>query len=59
MKYFFVDVLMTGSALGVYSNYLPVLEEEPSPIFSFFSLGSLDERMVVGFLGIIFPTART
>jgi hypothetical protein len=35
-KYFFVDVLMKGSALRVYSNYLAVPEEEPSHVSSLF-----------------------
>jgi hypothetical protein len=57
-KYFFVDVLMTGSALGAYSNCLTVPVEEPSPVSNYFRLGDLDEHMVVGFIGNIFPTAR-
>jgi hypothetical protein len=58
-KYFFVDVLMTGSTLGAYSNCLVVPREEPSPVSASFSLGALDEHLVVGFLGDILPAART
>jgi hypothetical protein len=58
-KYFFVDVLMTRSTLGVYSNCLVVPREEPSPISAYFSLGSLGEHLVVGFLSDILPTTRT
>jgi hypothetical protein len=58
-KYFFVDVLMTGSTLGAYSNCLVVPGEEPSPISTSFSLGSLGEHLVVGFLGDILPATRT
>jgi hypothetical protein len=57
-KYFFVDVLITGSALGVYSNCLVVPGEESSPVSASFSLGSLGKRLVVGFLGDILPAAR-
>jgi hypothetical protein len=58
-KAFFVDVLMMGSALRVYSICLTVPEEEPSPVSASFSLGGLGERLVVGFLGDILPAART
>jgi hypothetical protein len=58
-KVFLVEVLMTGSTLGVYSNYLTVPGEEPSPIFSSFILGALGERLVVVFLDEILPAART
>ena len=51
MKAFFVDVLMTCSDLSVYSNCFVTLGEEPSPTSSSFSLGTLDDRLVVGFLG--------
>jgi hypothetical protein len=48
---------MTGSALGAYSNFLVVPEEEPSPISGYFIFCALDERLVVGFLGgIVFAT---
>jgi hypothetical protein len=57
-KNFFVDVLMTGSALGAYSNYLVVPGEEPLLVSASFILGALDECLVVGFLGDIFPTTR-
>jgi hypothetical protein len=57
-KYFFVEVLMTSSTLGACSNYLAVPGEDPSPISSSFSLGSLGECLVVGFLSGIFPTTR-
>jgi hypothetical protein len=59
MNALFVEVLMTGFALGAYSNYLVLPGEEPSPIFSSFILGALGECLVVGFLGGIFPKART
>jgi hypothetical protein len=58
-KAFLVDVLMTGSTLGAYSNCLIVPREEPSPILASFSLGALGERLVVGFLGGILPVVRT
>jgi hypothetical protein len=58
-KDFFVEVFMTDSTLGVYSNFLVVPGEEPSPISASFSLGALDKHLVVGFLGGILPTART
>jgi hypothetical protein len=45
--------------LGVYSNYLVVLREEPSPILTYFSFGALGERLVVGFLGGILPATIT
>jgi hypothetical protein len=57
-KSFFVEVLMTGSTLGVYSNFLAVPGEEPSPVSASFILGALDKRMVVGFLSEILPTTR-
>jgi hypothetical protein len=55
MKTFFVVVLMTGSIIGMYSNCLMVPREEPSPISSYFRFGSLDERLVVGFISGIVP----
>jgi hypothetical protein len=58
-KDFFVEVFMTGSSLGVYSNYLTIPGEEPSPVSASFSLGSLGEHLVVGFLSEILPAART
>jgi len=58
-KSFFVDVLMTGFSLGAYSNSLVVPREEPSPVSTYFSLGALDEHLVVGFLGDILHVART
>jgi hypothetical protein len=58
-KYFFVEVLMTGSTLGAYSNCLVVPGEEPSPISASFSFWcSRGERLVVGFLGDILPATR-
>jgi hypothetical protein len=48
-KDFFVDVLMTGSALGAYSNCLVVPGEEPSHVSTSFILGALGERLVVAF----------
>jgi hypothetical protein len=53
MKTFFVAILMTGYGLGAYSNYLAVLEEEPSHVSGYFRFGALDEHLVVGFLGDI------
>jgi hypothetical protein len=50
---------MIGYTLGVYSNCLVVPREETSPIFSSFSLGSLDEHLVVGFIDDILPATRT
>jgi len=50
MNSFIVEVLMTSSTLGAYSNYLVVPGEEPSPIYASFNFGSLGERLVVGFL---------
>jgi hypothetical protein len=38
----FVDVLMRDSTLGVYSNYLAVPREQPSPVSYSFGLGALD-----------------
>jgi hypothetical protein len=49
---------MTGSTLGVYSNFLVVPGEEPSPVSASFSLGTLKECMVVGFLNRILPATR-
>jgi hypothetical protein len=58
-KYFVFDVLIKSSPLGVYSNSLTVPGEEPSLVSTYFSLGALDERLVVGFLGDILPATRT
>jgi hypothetical protein len=44
---------MIGSTLGVYSNCLAVLGEEPSPVLASFNLGDLGEHLVVGFLSDI------
>jgi hypothetical protein len=57
-KSFFVDVLMTGFALGVFFNCLVVPREEPWLVSSSFILGNLDEHLVIGFIGGIFPTNR-
>jgi hypothetical protein len=54
-KTFFVVVLTIGSSLGAYSNCLAVPREEPSLVSGFFIFGALGERLVVGFLGSIFP----
>jgi hypothetical protein len=54
-KYFFVDVLMTGSGLCVNSNCLVTPGEEPSPNSGSFSFDALDDHLVVGFLGGIVP----
>jgi hypothetical protein len=53
MEIFFVVFLTTGSDLETYSNFLAVPREEPLPIFGSFSFGSLDECLVVGFIGDI------
>jgi hypothetical protein len=58
-KPFFFYVLMTGSALGAYSNCLVVPREAASPISVSFSLGSLDKHLVVGFLNNILHATRT
>jgi hypothetical protein len=58
-KAFLVDVLVTGSTLGAYSNYLMVRKEEPSPVLASFSLSSLGKHLVVGFLSSILPTGRS
>jgi hypothetical protein len=36
-----------------------VPEEEPSPVSASFSLGALDERLVVGFIDGFLPAIRT
>jgi hypothetical protein len=58
-KAFFVEVFMTDSSLGVYSNFLAVPGEEPSPFSTSFILGALGECLVVEFLDDILPAART
>jgi hypothetical protein len=58
-KAFFVVVLMIGSTLGAYSNYLMVPKEEHSPILASFIFGDLGKHLVVGFLGGILPIAKT
>jgi hypothetical protein len=45
---------MTDSALGKNSNCLAVPGKDPSSIFSSFNFGTLEECLVVGFLGGIF-----
>jgi hypothetical protein len=55
MKAFLVDVLMTSSCLGANSNCFVAPGEEPSPTSGSFSLGALDDHLVVGFLGGIVP----
>jgi hypothetical protein len=59
MKTFFVEVLMTGFGLGVYSNCLAALGKEPSPTSGSFSFGALDDHLVVGFVGDIVPVIKT
>jgi hypothetical protein len=54
-KDFFVKVLMTSSSLGVYSKCLAAPGEDTSLASVSFSLGSLGEHLVVGFLGEILP----
>jgi hypothetical protein len=58
MKSFFIAVLMTGYGLGVYSNCLAALGEEPLPTSGSFSFGALDDRLVVGFLDGIVPATQ-
>jgi hypothetical protein len=58
VKTFFVAVLMIGSNLGVYSNCFAAPGEEPSPTFGSFSFSSLDDCLVVGFLGGIVPATK-
>jgi hypothetical protein len=58
-KAFFVEVFMTESTLGVYSSCLATPGEEPSHVSASFSLGALEERLVVGFLSDILPAVRT
>jgi hypothetical protein len=58
MKAFFVDVLIIGSGLGENSNCFSAPGEEPSPTSGSFSLGALDDRLVVGFLGGIVPAIK-
>jgi hypothetical protein len=58
IKSFFVEALITGSALREYFNCLVVLGEEPSHVSTSFILGALNERLVIGLLGGIFPVAR-
>jgi hypothetical protein len=58
MKTFFVDVLMTGSDLGIYSNYLATPGEEPSPTSGSFNFGALGDHLVFGFLGSIVPATE-
>jgi hypothetical protein len=59
MNAFFVKVLMTDFALGEYSNCHTVSREEPSPIYASFNFSSLDERLVVSFLGGIFSSSAS
>jgi hypothetical protein len=58
-KAFFVEVFMTGFALGVYSSCLAVQGKDRSLVSNFFHLGSLDGHLVVGFLDDILTVART
>jgi hypothetical protein len=58
MKTFFISVLMTGSDLRVYSKFFGAPGEEPYPISIYFSFGSLEDRLVVGFLGGIVPETK-
>jgi hypothetical protein len=58
MKTFFVVILMTGSGLGMYSNCLVILGEEPSHANGSFSLGALSENLVVVFLDGIVPATE-
>jgi hypothetical protein len=53
-KDLFVEVLITGFALGAYSNYFAVPREETSPISNSLILSALGECLVVGFLKDIF-----
>jgi hypothetical protein len=59
MKVFFVNVLMTGSGLGMYSNCFVTPGEVPTPTSSYFIFGALNDRLVVGFLGgIVIATQK-
>jgi hypothetical protein len=58
MKTFFVVFLMTGSNLIVYSNFFVSPREDPSPTSSYFSFISLDNCLVIGFLGGIVPATK-
>jgi hypothetical protein len=50
-----VDVQMTGSTLVEKSRFLVVLREYTSLTSTSFSFGAIGERLVIGFLGGIFP----
>jgi hypothetical protein len=54
MKTFFLDVLMTGFGLRVYSNCFSTPGEEPSPTSGSFSFDALGDHLVFDFLGGIF-----
>jgi hypothetical protein len=56
MKTFFVDFLINGYGLGGNSNCFASLEEEASPTYGSFILGTLSDHLVVGFIGGIVPT---
>ena len=56
MKNFLVDVLMTGSDLGANSNFFAATGEELSSTSISFSFDALDDFLVFGFIGGIFPT---
>jgi hypothetical protein len=58
MKTFFVVVLMTCPSLIVYYNCFVAPGEVPSPNFGSFSFSTLDDSLVVGFLGGIVPTIK-
>jgi len=58
VKIFLVDVLMTGSGLGANSNCFAGPGEKLSPTSNYFSLGALDDCLVVGFFGGIVPRTK-
>jgi hypothetical protein len=59
MKILFLDVLMTGSDLIVYSNCFSIPREGPSHTYGSFSFGALSDRLVVGLLGVIVHAIKT
>jgi hypothetical protein len=58
MKIFFVVVLMIGYSLRVYSNCFAAPGEEPLPTSGSFSFDTLDDCLVLGFLGGIVSTTK-
>jgi hypothetical protein len=58
MKAFFVVVLLTGTSLGMNSNYLATAREEPSPPFGSCGFGALGDFLVEGFFGGNVPAIK-